>query len=162
MIRGHLKICVLKELKEQPMSGYRLMKQLKEELGFKPSPGSMYPLLENLSNEGYISGTVNGRKKQYSLTPKGSEFLKEFDETRRELVDKFRRMHQFLNVSGTGHGELRSISVLFGQDAAPIKNFRPELMVFLNLIADKAMQPKTKTNEIKNILKDGIRNLKKI
>ena len=51
MLRGFLRIVVLKALAESPKSGYALMKYIEERIGSKPSSGSMYPLLDKLKTE---------------------------------------------------------------------------------------------------------------
>ena len=44
-----LKFMILKTLGEEPCSGYQLVKKINESTGWKPSYGSMYPLLEGMS-----------------------------------------------------------------------------------------------------------------
>ena len=47
MFPGHLKMLVLRILSKQELSGYAIIKQIEHETGFwKPSPGSMFPLLQ--------------------------------------------------------------------------------------------------------------------
>ncbi len=74
MLRGFLKIVVLKALADGPKSGYALMKFVEERVGSKPSSGSMYPLLEKLSKEGLIS-SKGTKKKEYNLTVEGKHTL---------------------------------------------------------------------------------------
>ena len=59
MLRGFLKIVVLKALAESPKSGYSLMKFIEERVGSKPSSGSMYPLLDSLKTEGLVEAKVS-------------------------------------------------------------------------------------------------------
>ena len=63
----HLKLAVLKLLDDQPRSGYDLMKALQEQIGRKPSPGSVYPLLEQLKTQGEITCKKAGRRKFFQL-----------------------------------------------------------------------------------------------
>ncbi|MGC9385283.1 MAG: PadR family transcriptional regulator, partial [Kosmotogaceae bacterium] len=64
MIRGHLKVMVLKGLSEKRMTGYSLMKYIDEKIGVKPSPGSMYPLLKDLEKEDLIRSKKIDNKKE--------------------------------------------------------------------------------------------------
>jgi DNA-binding PadR family transcriptional regulator len=58
---GHLKILVLTILNERPMSGYALMKEIERRTGFwRPSPGSIYPLLKSLEDGGMITAGISG------------------------------------------------------------------------------------------------------
>ena len=66
MIRGHLKIFVLKLLNEESKSGYKLMDEIEEILGKRPSSGSMYPLLENLTSENFVVSKKEGKTKSYN------------------------------------------------------------------------------------------------
>jgi len=88
MIRGFLKIVVLKALGKAPQSGYSLMKFVQEKVGVKPSPGSMYPLLENLQDEELVDVKGVGRRKEYRLTNQGRKQLSMIEEKREECLSK--------------------------------------------------------------------------
>lgn len=77
--RGDIKIVLLSLLNEQPRHGYELIKVLEEKFkGFySPSPGSVYPTLQMLEDQGFVEITQEGRKKIYHLTPEGITYLKE-------------------------------------------------------------------------------------
>lgn len=89
MLRGFLRIVVLKALAESPKSGYSLMKFVEERVGVKPSPGSMYPLLDNLKKEGLVAVKGVGRAKEYKLTISGRHNLHIVDEKRNECLSNF-------------------------------------------------------------------------
>jgi len=86
MLRGFLKVVVLKALVEGPKSGYALMKYVESKVGSKPSPGSMYPLLDNLTKEGLVEGRGVGRTKEYKLTIEGRHKLESVEEKRNECM----------------------------------------------------------------------------
>ena len=79
--RGLLRFLVLKLLAEKPLSGVEIVEVIEKETGgkWKPSPGSIYPLLAWLQDKGYTieSSTVESGMKRYALTDKGKEFFKE-------------------------------------------------------------------------------------
>jgi DNA-binding PadR family transcriptional regulator len=75
--KGFLRWQVLELLAERPLSGAELMNQLEKLTGgiWRPSPGSVYPLLAWMCERGYVQAGGEGR---YSLTQKGREQLEEF------------------------------------------------------------------------------------
>jgi len=79
--RGLLRFLVLKLLKEKPMSGAEIVEKIEKETGgrWKPSPGSIYPLLAWLQDKGYTKELPKeeGRMKRYKLTDKGEKFYEE-------------------------------------------------------------------------------------
>jgi DNA-binding PadR family transcriptional regulator len=108
MRQGFLKLYLLKLLAESPggLSGYELMKRIEEETGFwRPSPGSIYPLLAALEGRELIRHRPEGDKKIYSLTAKGEEALARAQAARAEALEGMRRSIQLL-------------AGLFGEDLA--------------------------------------------
>lgn len=73
MQKGFLKLIILKRLLERNQTGSDLMDALKESWGKRPSPGTIYPLLQDLTLKGYIDFKENGRKKEYSITKAGKK-----------------------------------------------------------------------------------------
>lgn len=71
--RGDVRAAILSLLVEQPMHGYQLIQQIEERSGgaWKPSPGSVYPTLQMLTDEGLIEVEESGGRKTYSLTEGG-------------------------------------------------------------------------------------------
>jgi DNA-binding PadR family transcriptional regulator len=78
--KGFIRYHVLEVLSEKPMSGSELMEQIEKHTGgfWKPSPGSIYPLLAWLQDNSYIKElpTENGLKR-YELTESGKALLDE-------------------------------------------------------------------------------------
>lgn len=81
LLRGNLKLLVLNILSKHPVHGYGLFKELQKIYNWKPSCGTLYPVLSEFEDKGLIqsSETVDcGRfKKIYSITDKGKEKLSE-------------------------------------------------------------------------------------
>lgn len=75
MGRGDVRASVLALLAEKPMHGYQIIQQIEERSGgsWKPSPGSVYPTLQLLADEGLIKAEESGGRKTYSLTEEGRE-----------------------------------------------------------------------------------------
>ena len=78
--KGFLRFQVLEALNQKPMSGSELMEEIHKHTGgnWKPSPGSIYPLLAWLQDNQYITELPheNGLKR-YSLTQTGRDLLEE-------------------------------------------------------------------------------------
>lgn len=71
--RGDVRAAILAVLAEEPMHGYQIMQQLQERSGgfWHPSPGSVYPTLQLLEDQGLVtSDEVEGRR-VYALTEAG-------------------------------------------------------------------------------------------
>lgn len=78
-VRGFSRAIILWLVGQQPISGYKIMKQLMRLTDQKLHPGVVYPLLYELEKEGFITGewTQKGRRriKYYSITQSGTELL---------------------------------------------------------------------------------------
>ena len=73
--RGEVRIAILHLLAEEPMHGYQIMSELSERTGgiWNPSPGSIYPTLNQLEDEGLIESAKVEGKNVFSLTEAGTE-----------------------------------------------------------------------------------------
>jgi len=94
--RGDLKFAILRLISEKPMHGYEVMQCLEEESGggYKPSPGSVYPTLQMLEDEGLLSSNEEDGKKVYQITEEGRAYLEENG----DIVDRiFERVGTFAN-----------------------------------------------------------------
>jgi DNA-binding PadR family transcriptional regulator len=80
--RGDIRAAVLALLNEEPMHGYQIIQAIEASTrgAWKPSPGSIYPTLQLLSDEGLVSSEQVGERKVYSLTEAGKESAAEFVE----------------------------------------------------------------------------------
>ncbi len=78
--KGFIRFHVLEALDEKPMSGSELIEELEKHTGglWKPSPGSIYPLLSWLQEKAYIKElpSENGFRR-YELTETGKSLLTE-------------------------------------------------------------------------------------
>ena len=72
--RGDIRAAILALLVEGPMHGYQIMGELSERTGgvWRPSPGSVYPTLQQLQDEALVSSveTEDGRR-TFELTEEG-------------------------------------------------------------------------------------------
>jgi DNA-binding PadR family transcriptional regulator len=75
---GFLKLAILKLVSQRPLHGYALMKEIERmsEGTWRPSPGSVYPALQDLLRSGYIRQEAEGRRRIYRITPQGDVILR--------------------------------------------------------------------------------------
>ncbi|MET8699026.1 PadR family transcriptional regulator [Kitasatospora sp. NPDC004723] len=71
--RGDVRASLLALLKERPMHGYEMIAEIAERSGgaWRPSPGSVYPTLQLLEEEGLVTAEETGGKRLVSLTEAG-------------------------------------------------------------------------------------------
>jgi DNA-binding PadR family transcriptional regulator len=71
--RGNVRAAILALLNERSMHGYEMIQELDQRTGgaWRPSPGSVYPTLQLLEDEGLIVSQESGGRKAYSLTEAG-------------------------------------------------------------------------------------------
>lgn len=71
--RGNVRAAILALLAERPMHGYEMIQELESRTGglWRPSPGSIYPTLQLLEDEGLVAGRESGGKRLFALTDSG-------------------------------------------------------------------------------------------
>lgn len=92
--RGDLKYVILELLRDRPMHGYEVMRALEERSrgAYTASPGSVYPVLQSLEDEGYVSSEETDGRKVYTITDAGRAFL---DDNRDRVEQILRRIGEF-------------------------------------------------------------------
>jgi len=107
-LRGKLRLLILLILSDSPKHGYLIMKEIEKLTGKPPSPGSVYPVLNELLRKGYVEASVSrvGARvqKTYFITGAGMKYLEE----NKELAIKvMRRFKGFSVLRELGLEELR-------------------------------------------------------
>jgi len=82
--RGDIRTAALLLLAEEPRNGYQIMQEVQERSGgvWSPSPGSVYPALAQLEDEGLIRTEEQDGHKAFALTDAGRELVQERDAER--------------------------------------------------------------------------------
>jgi DNA-binding PadR family transcriptional regulator len=90
---------ILALLSEGPRTGYQIMSDIEErsEGAWRPSPGAVYPALQQLADEGLIIGDEAGGRRTYRLTDEGRAYIAENPEMARGAWE---------SMASTGMGEL--------------------------------------------------------
>jgi DNA-binding PadR family transcriptional regulator len=83
--RGDVRLAVLTLLAEAPMHGYQIITELSERSGgvWRPSPGSVYPTLQQLQDEGLVSVEEQDGRRTFSLTDAGRTEVERASQGRR-------------------------------------------------------------------------------
>ncbi len=140
--RGDLKFVILRLISERPMHGYEVMKALEEESKgyYRPSPGSVYPTLQMLEDEGYLTVEEKEGKKIYTITEEGVAYLGENEDV---VDDVFDRVEHF--TDRFFGGDMRALSRSFSKlaqltfDQAFQWGAEPEDLARMNEILEKAV-----------------------
>jgi DNA-binding PadR family transcriptional regulator len=109
--RGDVRAAALALLAEQPMNGYQIIQEIGERSGgvWRPSPGSVYPALQQLEDEGLITAQPgDGGRRAYQLTDEGREYAQAHQEELRAPWD---------DVTGGAGGPALEMRSLLGQVA---------------------------------------------
>jgi DNA-binding PadR family transcriptional regulator len=88
--RGDLKFVILRLLRERPMHGYEVMRALEEESGgcYRASAGSVYPTLQMLEDQGFVTSAERDGKRVYSITEAGRTHLDENRDVLDEIAER--------------------------------------------------------------------------
>lgn len=93
--KGFIRFHVLEALSKKPMSGSEIMEEIEKRTNgrWRPSPGSVYPLLAWLQDNKYVKELPIDQSglKRYHLTESGETLLKE----QREIGNKYRKEARF-------------------------------------------------------------------
>jgi DNA-binding PadR family transcriptional regulator len=114
---GRLRLYLLRLLDEEPRHGYEVIRLLRDRfMGvYAPSPGTIYPRLARLEDEGLVTHDEENGRKVYRITDAGREELRnrgaELDELEEELSES-----------------VSDIAREFGEDVrATVRSLREEL-----------------------------------
>jgi DNA-binding PadR family transcriptional regulator len=152
MIRGNLRILTLKALAKKPLSGYALMKYIEEKIGTKPSPGSMYPLLDDLTKERLV--TKEGKEKLKITDMRKDILIKSMEESTKMWAE----------LTGQDTAPFQETIGAMKKGKYSVEDIPMELAELEMEIARIFNQDIFKKNKkkIKDILKKSIKELKKI
>jgi DNA-binding PadR family transcriptional regulator len=75
--RGDVRLAILLLLDEQPRHGYEIITELADRSDgrWRPSPGSIYPVLKRLTKEGLVQPSQEQGKRTFALTPAGKTLV---------------------------------------------------------------------------------------
>ena len=75
--RGDVRVAILAVLVDGPLNGYQVIQEIADRTGgaWRPSPGSVYPTISQLEDEGLVEGDDDRGRRTVRLSDAGREFL---------------------------------------------------------------------------------------
>lgn len=75
--RGDVRVAILDVLAAEPLNGYQVIGQIAERSGgsWRPSPGSIYPTISQLEDEGLVEADDERGRRTLRLTDAGRDYL---------------------------------------------------------------------------------------
>lgn len=120
--RGDVRLAIVGLLAEEPSNGYGLIKAISERTGgvWTPSPGSVYPTLQQLVDEGLIVATEGGDG-PFELTPEGRNYVEANAEQVAQVwasTEQLSDRHAYITASLKLSGVLRQL----GREGTPAQH----------------------------------------
>ena len=86
---GFIRLHILHHANQEPLFGLWMIDEFRRH-GYNISPGTIYPILHNLEEDGFLKSSkknVNGKiRKYYTITKSGQRILQEGSEKAQELL----------------------------------------------------------------------------
>jgi DNA-binding PadR family transcriptional regulator len=136
--RGILKLVLLKLLAERERHGYDLMQIFAKRGWGAPGPGSVYPVLNALEEEGLVTSRAEGDRRVYEITEKGRKHLEEHFPLGNFFESAFAEDEDD-EASGEPRGELRDAAGRLMQAVAQLgATSKPETVERVRELLDRA------------------------
>lgn len=103
--RGDARFVILDSLRDSPKHGYEIIKALEERSAgqYIPSPGTIYPTLQYLEDQGFVRADQEAERRIYQLTESGRAEL----EAQAEHVTAFWERFAGQGVAAATHHQVR-------------------------------------------------------
>lgn len=117
--RGAVRDALLVVLAERPMHGYELITELEARSSgrWRPSPGSIYPALNRMEEQGLVIAEEQGDRKVFSLTAAGRDARGALDDDSGDPTPERWR------EAGDAHGALRALPAEITGQARQLRRF---------------------------------------
>jgi DNA-binding PadR family transcriptional regulator len=144
--RGGIKFAILELLRDKPRHGYEIIREMEERSGgfYSPSPGAVYPTLQALEDQDFVTSTTEGGKRVYSVTEAGLAYL----ETHKEQARGHRERWE---ARWGAHSE----------DRGATKEMRETLSDVMRAVRRSAGDP-AKMKEISEVLQEAAKKVREI
>jgi len=147
--KGDLKYVILDIIKDCPSHGYDITTVLEDRFQglYSPSAGSIYPILQFLENENFVTSCRKDGKNVYTITDEGKRFLKEEKVTTDNIKERFRSLWSCADKK-------------YLQDVRAILNYTSEMRHIIGKIA--VSKDTSKVTAIRKILAKASADIKVI
>ncbi len=125
MRRGDVRAALLVLLDEEPRNGYGLMQEIERRSDgiWRPSPGSVYPALAQLEDEGLVHAEQDEGRKRFALSEAGRTYV---EEHRAALGEPWAGLG---DEAGAGRRDLRGLLGQLGTAAVQVAQAGDEKQV---------------------------------
>ena len=90
IIKSSMDVLILTELRNSSMSGYDAISFIHERFGVLLSSGTVYSHIYSLERNGLVKGHMDEKKRVYSLTEMGEDFLKDATKTNLDFIESIK------------------------------------------------------------------------
>ncbi|MFC5183391.1 PadR family transcriptional regulator [Actinomadura harenae] len=113
-----MRAAILALLAERPRNGYQVIQEIAERSGgaWRPSPGAVYPALQQLADEGLVASEEDAGRRVFHLTDEGRAYAEEHAD---ELAEPWARMNE-----GVPEGVPELFKAMAGTGAAAVEVLR--------------------------------------
>jgi DNA-binding PadR family transcriptional regulator len=103
--RGDVRTGILAVLADGQRNGYQIIQEISERTGgaWKPSPGSVYPTLQQLEDEGLVTADRPEGRRMFDLTEDGRAYVRDHTD---ELAEVWESM---ADAQDDGHQDMRAM-----------------------------------------------------
>jgi DNA-binding PadR family transcriptional regulator len=107
--RGDVRTAILDVLAVEPMNGYQVIQQIAQRSGgaWKPSPGSVYPTIQQLEDEGLVEGAEQDGRRLLRLTEEGRRYVEEHPD---ELAATWRPFEEGADAESETGPDLKAVA----------------------------------------------------
>ena len=132
--RGDVRVAILAVLAEGPLNGYQVIQEIADRTGgaWRPSPGSVYPTISQLEDEGLVEGDDERGRRTLTLSAAGRAYLADHADEIEQVWAPFTREREQRapragDAAGTAAGDT-------GDAAADFASLKPELGRVMNAV----------------------------
>jgi len=86
VLKEFMDLVILNRITTFQSSGYDIIRYIHEKEGILVGAGTIYSILYSLERMGLVKGETIGRKRIYSVTPKGESLLEDFSFFSEEII----------------------------------------------------------------------------
>jgi DNA-binding PadR family transcriptional regulator len=118
--RGDVRAALLSLLGEKRRNGYQMIQEIQNRSRgiWRPSPGSVYPALQQLEDEGLVVGEESGGSRTFQLTDDGrryvtahaDELLSPWSEVARSMPEEMMELRMLWGLLSEAFGQLTQVA----------------------------------------------------
>jgi DNA-binding PadR family transcriptional regulator len=133
-----VRVAILAVLADGPLNGYQLIQEIGDRTrgAWRPSPGSVYPTISQLEDEGLVEGDDERGRRTLRLTDRGTTYLREHEDEIAEVWAPFTRERGERSERGEHgeHGEHTERDPGDGDAGVDFASLKPELGRVMNAV----------------------------